>query len=114
MSSRITRCNERLAVLMTRGFGTMWAFYGFTMYGLLPLLFPSAQDRLLYWSNVIQLVALPLLMVGQNVLGRATERQARETHDAVLEDRQLLREELQLLHGLVAELHPTTTQPQEH
>jgi hypothetical protein len=111
--SRITALNERLAVLATRSFGTMWVFYLLTIYGLLPLLFPQAQDRLLYWSNVIQLVALPLLMVGQNVLGRGAERQARETHDAVLEDRQLLREELQLLHSLVAELHPTTD-PQEH
>ncbi|TQF04749.1 hypothetical protein E6W39_24150 [Kitasatospora acidiphila] len=106
--SRASKFNERLAVRATRSFGTMWAFYVFTAYGLLPLLFPKAINSLLYWSNVVQLVALPLLAVGQSVLGRAAERQARETHDAVLEDRRLLRDELKLLRGLVAELHPTT------
>jgi hypothetical protein len=101
--------NERIAVHATKVFGTMWAFYVLTLYGLLPLAFPNAQDRLLYWSNVIQLVALPLLMVGQNVLGRAAERQSRETHDAVLEDRQLLREELQLLRTERDQLAALTT-----
>ncbi|MFI8459018.1 hypothetical protein [Kitasatospora sp. NPDC085464] len=90
--SNLTSFNERLAVLVTRGFGSMWAAYALTMYGLLPLLLPAAQDRLLYWSNVIQLVALPLLMVGQTVLGRASERQAGETHDAVMEELSLLRQ----------------------
>jgi hypothetical protein len=89
--SRADRFNEHLAVRATKAFGTMWAFYVFTAYGLLPLLFPQAINTLLYWSNVVQLVALPLLAVGQAVLGRAAERQAKETHDAVLEELQLLR-----------------------
>jgi hypothetical protein len=89
--SRVSAFNERLAVRATWAFGTMWAFYVFTAYGLLPLLFPGAINTLLYWSNVVQLVALPLLAVGQSVLGRAAERQAKETHDAVLEELALLR-----------------------
>jgi hypothetical protein len=92
--SRVAAFNERFAVLATRAFGTVWAFYVLTVYGLMPLLFPAAIDRLLYWSNVIQLVALPLLAVGQAVLGRAGERQAKETHDTVMEDRELLLQEL--------------------
>lgn len=90
--SRVRRFNEWVAVHATRLFGTMWAFYLLLVYGLLPLLFPSALTTLLYWSNCVQLVALPLLAVGQGVLGRAAERQARETHDAVLEELKLLRE----------------------
>lgn len=88
--------NERLAVKATFVFGSMWAFYLFALYGLAPLVFPSAINTLLYWSNVVQLVALPLLAVGQGVLGRAGERQARETHDAVMEERQMLLDELAL------------------
>jgi hypothetical protein len=84
----------------------MWAFYAFTAYGLLPLLIPSAQDRLLYWSNVIQLIALPLLMVGQTVLGRAAVREAQETHDAVLEELALLRAERDQLNALTTALIP--------
>lgn len=89
----VRRFNEWFAVHATRTFGTMWAFYLLLVYGMLPLLFPSALTTLLYWSNCVQLVALPLLAVGQGVLGRAAERQARETHDAVLEELQLLRAE---------------------
>jgi hypothetical protein len=103
---KVRSFNERVAVRSTRAFGTMWAFYMLTVYGLLPLAFPEAQDRLLYWSNVIQLVALPLLMVGQTVLGRAAERQARETHDAVLEELELLRAERAQLLILTTALIP--------
>ncbi|WP_134667833.1 hypothetical protein [Amycolatopsis sp. CFH S0078] len=86
------RFNEWLAVRGTGAFGTMWAFYVFTVYGLLPVLFPAARDQLLYWSNVIQLVALPLIMVGQVVQGRAAEDRDQETHDAVMAELAELKE----------------------
>jgi hypothetical protein len=106
--------NERIAVTATGAFGSMWAFYVLVLYGLLPLLVPSAMTTLLYWSNCVQLVALPLLAVGQGVLGRAAERQARETHDDVVEELALLREErgqvalmLQALHIELSTQEPT-------
>ncbi|MFB7905240.1 hypothetical protein ACFC1T_02260 [Kitasatospora sp. NPDC056076] len=101
----MTPFNERLAVVATRGFGTMWACYALVAFSLLPLVFPDQQAQLLYWSNCVQLVALPLLMVGQQVLGRAAERRATETHDAVLEELALLREE----RDQIAQLTNTTT-----
>ncbi|MFJ2575957.1 hypothetical protein [Kitasatospora aureofaciens] len=97
--------NERVAVAATRGFGTMWACYALTAFSLLPLAFPDQQAQLLYWSNCVQLVALPLLMVGQQVLGRAAERRATETHDAVLAELALLRE----AHDQIAQLTTTTS-----
>ncbi len=103
--SRIARFNESLATRATIAFGTMWAFYLFAAYGLLPLLFPRAITTLLYWSNVVQLVALPLLAVGAQVLGRAAEQRALETHDAVMEELRLARLERDLLAGLVSDLH---------
>jgi hypothetical protein len=60
-------------------------------------------------SNTVQLWGLPLLMVGQNVLARTAVRQAQETHDAVLEDRDLIREELQLLRAERDQLAALTT-----
>lgn len=86
------RFNEWLAVRGTSTFGTMWAFYAFAAFGLLPLLFPDARDQLLYWSNVLQLVALPLLMVGQMVQGRTADQRAIETHDAVMAELAELKE----------------------
>jgi hypothetical protein len=74
--------NETLARRGTLAFGSMWCFYLFVVYGLLPLVFPHAQITLLYWSNVIQMAALPLLMVGAVVLGRAgDERNKQQFND---------------------------------
>ena len=92
------RFNESFARRATLVFGTMWAFYACTFYGLLPLGFPADTVTILYWSNFLQLIALPLLMVGTNILGRDSERRALETHDAVMEEVAGVRE-------LVADLH---------
>ncbi|WP_052069778.1 hypothetical protein [Streptacidiphilus albus] len=86
--------NDRIAARATRAFGSMWVTYGLFLYGFLPILLPSLMVTLLYWSNTVQLWSLPLLMVGQQVLGRVAERQARETHDAVMEELRLLRARL--------------------
>lgn len=93
---RVARFNERIAVRSTVVFGSMWMTYVFLLYGLLPLLAPSALTWALYVSNCVQLFALPLLAVGQNVLGRGGERRAQETHDMVQEELALLREEIAL------------------
>lgn len=66
--NKFTVLNEVLASKATIAFSSMYAFYVFVLYGLLPLAFPQDQNNLLYWSNVVQLVALPLLAVGQRVI----------------------------------------------
>jgi hypothetical protein len=111
--SRVSEFNERLAVRATRAFGSMWTTYGLFLYGFLPVLLPGAMTALLYWSNTVQLWSLPLLMVGQSVLGRAAERQARETHDAVLEELALLRAERSRQPADAAALADTNTPPLE-
>jgi len=95
--ARAGAVNEFLAGHATRAFGTMWAFYLLLFYGLLPLIFPDRMTTLLYWSNCVQLISLPLLMVGTNILGRAGQVRDGETHDAVMV-------ELALLHGKVDDL----------
>jgi hypothetical protein len=90
--NKIRTFNEWLAAHATLVFGSMWMTYAFCLYGFIPVIWPSAMNTLLYWSNTVQLWSLPLLMVGQNVLGRAAERRAIETHDAVMEELGLLRD----------------------
>ena len=94
---RARAVNERIAVLATGVFGSMWTTYGFFLYGFIPVIFPATMTALLYWSNTVQLWSLPLIAVGTAVLGRASVRQARETHDAVMEVLGLVREELALV-----------------
>jgi hypothetical protein len=83
MMNVINHLNERLAVGMTRAFGTMWICYVFIVYGLLPLtaVFHRYQDAFLYWSNWVQLWSLPLILVGTNILGRDAEQRAKLDHE---------------------------------
>lgn len=79
--------NETLAVVCTKSFGTMWMFYLFTMYGVMPLvpILHPYQDSFLYWSNFVQLIALPLILVGTNILGRDAETRAKLDHEKLAE-----------------------------
>ena len=51
----IDRINRWIAVNMTLAMGSIWAFYGFVIFGLIPVIIPSVEPSLLYWSNFIQL-----------------------------------------------------------
>ncbi len=81
-------------------FGSIWCVYAFTMFSLIPLLLPKAQNMLLYVSNCIQLVALPALMVGSALLAKNGEQRAAQDHDALLEILGDVREELATLKAL--------------
>ena len=96
-------------------FGSMWMTYVFFLYGFGPVIFPQLMDKMLYWSNTVQLWSLPLLMVGQNVMGRAAEKREQETHDAVISELSIVKEELTLareerdeLKQIISEIHRNT------
>jgi ABC-type multidrug transport system fused ATPase/permease subunit len=82
----IKRFNEFLAKHATLALGTMWAFYIFLLYSLLPLVFPQYMDKLMYWSNVIQLITLPLLAVGTAILSQKSEARSKQDHKAIMEE----------------------------
>jgi len=77
--------NTWLAVMLTKGVGTMWTAYVFVLLaivgllGLLNLLNPITF-LLATWvsQQFLQLVLLPVILVGQNVLSRKAELQADE------------------------------------
>ena len=83
MVVKINLVNETFAVWLTKAFGTMWMFYAFMAYGLLPAfaLFRPHQDSFLYWSNWVELWSLPLIMVGTNILGREAEKRSNLDHE---------------------------------
>jgi len=80
----VSKINDWIAIRSTLVFGSMWLTYAFFLYGFLPIVFPSEQVTILYWSNTIQLWALPLLLVGTNLLGRAAEIRAKQDHQILL------------------------------
>lgn len=92
--SFIQTLNESVAVHITMIFGTMWTCYAFFFYGFLPIMFPRYMNTFLYWSNTVQLWSLPLLMVGQSVMGRASEIRAQETYEAEIQEIGMIKQDL--------------------
>jgi hypothetical protein len=93
------RINKKLAILITRGVGTMWCAYIFALLSLASLpailtqafslhVFPgwlisASLIALVAWvsSYFLQLILLPIIIVGQNVMGEAGDARAAKTFD---------------------------------
>ncbi|MGH2497742.1 MAG: hypothetical protein ACRDIV_23820 [Ktedonobacteraceae bacterium] len=77
--------NTRIAIGLTNGVGTMWTAYTFAVIAVVGLfailgVFSPVVALLVAWASqtLIQLVLLPVIMVGQNVLGHKAELQSEE------------------------------------
>ena len=80
--------NSRLAVTITKAVGTMWAAYLFVLIALVS--FPQALDAFLHGNSVVgvnwlsqsflQLVLLPIIIVGQNVISASQDARAEADH----------------------------------
>jgi hypothetical protein len=77
--------NGRVALTLTTVVGTMWCAYAFAVLALIVL--PEALNGGLLTSiqwvsqTFIQLVMLSVIMVGQNILGRAQDKRAEMTYN---------------------------------
>jgi hypothetical protein len=76
--------NGKVALILTTVVGTMWCAYAFTLLALIAL--PSALGSpltLIQWisQTFIQLTMLSVIMVGQNILGRASDKRAEMTYN---------------------------------
>jgi hypothetical protein len=77
--------NGKIALVLTTVVGTMWCAYAFAALALVAL--PSALSGgrlldLIQWisQTFVQLVMLSVIMVGQNILGRASDKRADMTY----------------------------------
>jgi hypothetical protein len=95
----IAKFNFWLAVKITNGVGTMWCAYAFFLIDLI-MLPPVIQAKsVMVWvtfiaQTVLQLVLLPIIMVGQNVIQTQNEAKADTDHKtltylATLQDEQM-------------------------
>ena len=101
----ISKINDSIALKAVAVMSSIWCVYGFLIWSLVPTLIPAAQDFVFYVSGgIIQLVALPLIMVGQNLMGAAAEQRAQEDHEHLVEILKDIQEDHQTLVDLVAEL----------
>jgi len=78
--------NSSIAMRVILALSTMECAYLFTIWSILPLLYPGSRDFVFYISGgILQLVLLPLILVGQNILNQKTEVRAEADHKAVME-----------------------------
>ena len=87
-TSAVGRFNDRVAVLVTNGVGTMWCAYVFALIALvsLPSVIQSLPSQgpqpLISWiaQTFLQLVLLSVIMVGQRVQQESSDQRASDDH----------------------------------
>ena len=90
----IVRLNARVGLAITLIVGTMWCAYLFTGLALIsaPQAFKSGDKIIIVsWiaQTFLQLVLLPIIIVGQNIQAQAADKRSEETYkdaDAVLHE----------------------------
>jgi hypothetical protein len=95
------RLNARFGLKITLVVGTMWAAYLFTVIALFAL--PSAIQQGTYFvvvwlsSSFLQLVLLPIIIVGQNIQAAAADKRSEDTYkdaEAVLKEAEEIQKHL--------------------
>lgn len=89
--------NRKLSVVLTSCLGSMWCFYAFVLLEMSPIAFPHSMDTVLYLSNCIQLAFMPAIMVGSAILNEDAEDRARQDHEILIQELQMLRDILDAL-----------------
>lgn len=107
-TSGVGRFNNWLALMITRGVGTMWAGYLFVLIALVSL--PQALSAFLAGDTVtgitwlsqsfLQLVLLPVIMVGQRVISEAQDLRAEADHETLTALQRINVQQLQILEAL--------------
>ncbi len=98
------RINTRLAVGITKIVGSMWCAYAFALLALISL--PAAirsRDPVIIvaWiaQTFLQLVLLPIIIVGQNVQAAANDARAESDHETLI-----------AIHTLTSDVHEIAQQ----
>jgi hypothetical protein len=104
------RINRKVGLRITLIVGTMWAaylFFGLALYGL-PQALRSGPSAIVLWtsSEFLQLVLLPIIIVGQNIQAKASDARAEDTYkdaEAIMHECLQLQEHLQAQDKLLLE-----------
>jgi hypothetical protein len=98
------RFNAAMALRITKIVGTMYCAYAFTLIAFVAL--PAAIGQgsptvLINWlsSNFLQLVLLPIILVGQNVISTAQDARAETDHETLTALHQMATQQIDILNG---------------
>src|ERR1035437_5879052 len=83
--NKIAIINNWIALHTMTALSTMSCVYIFTIWAVIPLLFPQTRDFIFYVSGgILQLSLLPAIMVGGNLLNKNSEERAANDHIALM------------------------------
>jgi uncharacterized membrane protein len=106
------RFNDWLAIKITKIVGTMWCAYAFAGLALisLPAAIRGGTATLISWiaQTFLQLVLLSIIMVGQNIAAKKSDRQLEQTYkdsEELLKISGAIRELLEKNTELTSEIH---------
>ncbi|TGD90778.1 DUF1003 domain-containing protein [Mycolicibacterium sp. CH28] len=115
----LVRFNARFGLLITVTVGTMWTAYVFSALALFAL--PDAIKQGTYYvivwlsSSFLQLVLLPIIIVGQNIQAKSADKRSEETYkdaEAVLKEAEKIQQHLlaqdEVIAGILRQLQGTT------
>jgi len=117
--------NQKLGLTITKGVGTMWAAYAFcslTLVSLPAVLAKGDAVLIVSWiaQTFLQLVLLPIIIVGQNIQAAAAEKRAILTYEdaaAVLEEASQIQKHLdqqdKALAGMLAKIESLEKKPKK-
>jgi len=97
----VIRFNARIGLAITIVVGTMWCAYVFAAVALISLKDNlGSTQALILWisSSFLQLVLLPIIIVGQNIQAKAADKRAEDTYndaDAILHEAMQIQQHLQ-------------------
>ncbi len=81
------RFNNSLALRVMLLVGSVECVYLFAIFALLPIFFPQTTNLVQFVSSAfLQLILLPLIMVGQDLIGRNAELRAESDHLMLIEE----------------------------
>ena len=86
----INKINDWIAIKCTIMASNMWTAYLFLIISLVSLPAAIASHdafTIVSWisQSFLQLILLPIIMVGQNLLSKSSEQRAIEDHDSIIE-----------------------------
>jgi hypothetical protein len=103
--------NGKIALALTTAVGTMWCAYAFALLALVvvPQAVSGGLLTTIQWvsQTFIQLVMLSVIMVGQNILGRVSDKRADETYqdaEAILHEAQQIQNHLKVQDDAISTL----------
>jgi hypothetical protein len=118
----VGRFNAKVGLRVTLIVGTMWCAYVFTLLALVsaPTAFKGNSLIIVAWiaQTFLQLVLLPIIIVGQNVQATAADARSQATYDdacAILEEAKQIQAHLQAqddaIERILGTLGPKDTAP---